>query len=614
MRNFKLFALFAAMLGACAPSPAPSTGGDLNASERRELAVAAERGVIHENGHPVDADGAMRVYRALEAQERAMAPEGATQHRVYRQPVEETPSTHEVRTLAMSPNAIAPTEAQRIARRVREVYTPTSQMIADGQRALANRTIPVVQSSETRTLSSTIPVGLIYNGGLVTNPGRPIHGTAADPVLQFSFTPSPSVVFTAPSVAVNLQLGGAFVGSLPAPPGEVWRTPLTGKVYNVVQSNLLSVQGRIIVLDVQTQPVEFGTTGTWRDAKLYVYSYSYSPLAGFQATHLRTVVIPKAPQAPVGSPTPWVVGAGVVFPGSIAFLSVPATENTLISTDPDVVVTDNFNGIYCTSNNLNAVGLCALDSRFVGGIRAGVIQGVGPDGPYDVITPPPPGTPPPGQPGSLAGIVGIYPGAHSVASVVVRNGSGSITRDSICWSVSWSNNPDGSPNPQGMGLHCINRSDLTNVMIPPFAKTHDPFFGGVGVASHQVVVPGTQGLGDLVDALDNDRWNAPGMLYWMRAPADSVNLGCPNYSALRRINLNTGSIELVVCNRSMFGWTNETSSSPTFTGFPVSKQVPSVGQEYNNPNLNMLISLGLRPEVYFQSRMPTVLAPTFSIF
>lgn len=66
------------------------------------------------------------------------------------------------------------------------------------------------------------------------------------------------------------------------------------------------------------------------------------------------------------------------------------------------------------------------------------------------------------------------------------------------------------------------------------------------------------------------------------------------------------------CDRDYFAWTNEVSSAPSITGLPVSNILPSVGQEYNNANLNMLVALGLRPEVYFASRMPTVIAPPFT--
>lgn len=595
------------------PEQTRNSRGGLTSSETEELRTATSRGMIRGSS---TIEQSLSLLSGLETQEREQAGIQATPNRVYSAPQALQNPSVAATTVSTMRDSLLTTEQRRVfGEQVRARLTPTEQMLAAGRRSFQefrNRTL--VQTNEpTGILSArtgTLQVGLMYDDGTVTNPARPIHGTSGDHVLRFSFTPSePGPAPTAQRITVNLQFGGAEVGYISPPSGESWRTPLTSKVYNVVRTGLLSIQGRMIILDAQTQPVEFGTTGMWRDAKLFVYQYSFSPSAGFQATHLRTVVIPKAqPTAPSPTnPFPWVIGSGVVFPGSITFLDVAATENQAVTQDPDVVITDNFNGIYCTSNNLSSVGLCALDSRMAGGIRAGVIQGIGPDGAYDVITPPPPGSPP-----EYAGIIGIYPGAHSVASVVVRGSGGSITQNKICWSVSYSNNPDGSPNPLGMGLHCIDRAELTNQSIPPVFKTHDPAFGGMG-ASHQVVVQGTSGFGDLVDALDNDRWNAPNMLYWMRAPADAANQNCPMQSALRRINLLTMQVELVKCDTTRFGWTNETSSSPTFIGFPVSKQIPSVGQEYNNPNLNMLVALGLRPEVYFMSNMPTVIAPTFSL-
>lgn len=588
----------------------------LSENEVSELNAAVSRGNILVNGRRATTlNEAMIAINDIARSEREMAPNGSVAVRRYvnRNEIPAIPSYTNNQAIIRA--NLSQEQISVFNREMKARLTPTQEMLSFGRSELErvrNRNlIPGSAQGSVATRLGVADFSVLYNDGTVTNPARPIHGSRGDYVLRFSFTPSEvTAAPTAPRVAVNLQVGGAYVGQIQAPVGEVWRTPLTSQHWNVQRTGLLSVSGRMVILDAQTQPVEFGTTGVWRDAKLFFYQYSYNPFTGFQATHYRTVTLPKATPT-IPSPTnpfPWVIGSGAVFPGSIALLSVPATENQTITTDPEVVVTDNFNGVYYTSDNLSVINLGILDSRMAGGVRAGVIQGVGPDGNYDVITPPPPGSPP-----EYAGVIGIYPGAHSVTSVVVRNNSGTITQNKICWTVTWSNNSDGSPNLQGMGLHCINRDEFTNPLIPPVAKTHDPAFGGIGM-SHAVVVPGTQGLGDLVDALDNDRWNAPNMLYWMRAPADSVNQGCAFYSALRRINLNTGVVELVKCDRSMFGWTNETSSSPTFIGFPVSKQIPSVGQEYNNSNLNMLVALGLRPEIYFQSLMPTVIAPTVTLF
>ncbi len=588
----------------------------LSENEVSELNAAVSRGNILVNGRRATTlNEAMIAINDIARSEREMAPNGSVAVRRYvnRNEIPAIPSYTNNQAIIRA--NLSQEQISVFNREMKARLTPTQEMLSFGRSELErvrNRNlIPGSAQGSVATRLGVADFSVLYNDGTVTNPARPIHGSRGDYVLRFSFTPSEvTAAPTAPRVAVNLQVGGAYVGQIQAPVGEVWRTPLTSQHWNVQRTGLLSVSGRMVILDAQTQPVEFGTTGVWRDAKLFFYQYSYNPFTGFQATHYRTVTLPKATPT-IPSPTnpfPWVIGSGAVFPGSIALLSVPATENQTITTDPEVVVTDNFNGVYYTSDNLSVINLGILDSRMAGGVRAGVIQGVGPDGNYDVITPPPPGSPP-----EYAGVIGIYPGAHSVTSVVVRNSSGTITQNKICWTVTWSNNSDGSPNLQGMGLHCINRDEFTNPLIPPVAKTHDPAFGGIGM-SHAVVVPGTQGLGDLVDALDNDRWNAPNMLYWMRAPADSVNQGCAFYSALRRINLNTGVVELVKCDRSMFGWTNETSSSPTFIGFPVSKQIPSVGQEYNNSNLNMLVALGLRPEIYFQSLMPTVIAPTVTLF
>lgn len=592
--SFLAWALFALMLAACAPPPAASSGPDLTDAELRELRAATDRG--HIAGDPA------ALYREALRAEQSAAHTGAIARRVYVQP-EPVPTGAPTEAVLRLSNGLEGDARTRAARALGERLRPEPAMVRLPSSATGAATTSAVRSAP-------LQVGALYHDGTVTSPARAIHGTSGDAVLRFSFTPSPTPTPAGDfrDVTVNLRIGGGLVGALAAPPGG-WRTPLTGKVYNVTRTGLISTAGRMIVLDTQTQPVEFGTTGTWRAAKLYVYAYSYTPFAGFHSSLLHTVTLPAAPAvAPSPSnPVPWAIGGGIVFAGSIALLDVDATENTPISGWPNVVVTDNFNGIYCATGGLTAFGLCALDSRMAGGVRAGIIQGVGPDGPYNVITPPPPGSPP-----SLAGVVGIYPGAHSVTSVVVRDAIG-LRHDKICWSVSWSNLPDGSPDTAAMGLHCIGRADLLSPVIPPFAKTGDPAFGGVSAPSYQLVVPGSAGLADLTDALDNDRFNAPSMLYWMRAPADASNVGCPFYSALRRVNLDNGRVELVRCDREFFAWTNEVSSAPSVTGLPVSNVLPSVGQEYNNVNLNMLITLGTWPGVYFSSRMPTVIAPIFTV-
>lgn len=598
--SFIAWVLFALMLAACAPPPSVlSAAPELSEAEARDLRAAAERG--HIAGDPI------AVFREALQAERGAALAGAVARRVYVQaePVPAGAPTEAVLRLASDLPADARARAaQSLGERLRPepatVRVPTST---------------TGESPRVALRSAPVQVGALYHDGTVTSPARAIHGTSGDAVLRFSFTPSPTPTPSGDfrDVTVNLRLGGALVGALAAPPGG-WRTPLTGKVYNVTRTGIVSTAGRMIVLDTQTQPVEFGTTGTWRAAKLYVYAYSYSPLAGFASSLLHTVTLPAAPAVipSPSNPVPWQIGGGIVFAGSIALLDVAATEGAHISAWPSVVVTDNFNGIYCATGGLTSFGLCVLDSRMAGGVRAGIIQGVGPDGPYNVITPPPPGTPAPGQPGSLAGLVGIYPGAHSTTSVVVRDAIG-LRHDKICWSVSWANLPDGSPDTQAMGLHCIGRADLLSPVIPPFARTGDPAFGGARAPSYQLVVPGSAGLGDLTDALDNDRFNAPSMLYWMRAPADASNVGCPFYSALRRVNLDNGVIELVKCDREYFAWTNEVSSVPSITGLPVSNVFPAIGEEYNNVNLNMLITLGQWPGVYFSARMPTVIAPVVTI-
>lgn len=319
----------------------------LSENEVSELNAAVSRGNILVNGRRATTlNEAMIAINDIARSEREMAPNGsvAVRHYVNRNSVPQIPLVSETRAVVYS--NLNQEQISVFNREMKARLTPTQEMLSFGRSELErvrNRNlIPGSMQGSVATRLGVADFSVLYNDGTVTNPARPIHGSRGDYVLRFSFTPSEvTAAPTAPRVAVNLQVGGAYVGQIQAPVGEVWRTPLTSQHWNVQRTGLLSVSGRMVILDAQTQPVEFGTTGVWRDAKLFFYQYSYNPFTGFQATHYRTVTLPKATPT-IPSPTnpfPWVIGSGAVFPGSIALLSVPATENQTITTDPEVVVT-----------------------------------------------------------------------------------------------------------------------------------------------------------------------------------------------------------------------------------------------------------------------------------
>lgn len=570
-RLIHYIAVMALMVMGCAPSIEPPTVPD------PDVQRAVERGYF-----PSVTQANEQIAR-VEAFERELSAQ--TPRRVY-VPMPALPTASTRVTVLSRPTTQVPAHAARVIAAHYAVPSSRPAVVTD----------PVLP----QTVRSTPPqVGLQYHDGtVIDDPARAIHGTAGDAVIRLSFTPSATPIpggGVYRGIAVHLQIGGALVGSVPPPPSGMWETPLIAQLYNVQRHGLLSTSGRFAVLDTHTQPVEFGS-GIWREPTVSYYAYTFSPFSGFTAVHLETLVLPKALPAPAGSPLPWIPGTGVAFAGSIALLDYNANRGLMISHRPEVVVTDNFSGIYYTQGGALQLGM--LDSRMAGGTRFGEIVGYGPDGMYRVITPPPPGL------AGAGGIVGIYPGNHSIDAFV--HGT-----DQVCWSVSWSNfaDPAMSPNPAAMGMHCLSRADLTSAIIPPVAKTGDPAFGGVAAPSYRLLVPGTAGFGDLVDAFTGARWSSSPWAYWVRAPGDSGNVGCPNQTAVRRVNILTGVTQLVKCDVEFHGWTNASNTAPLFTGLTdVDKVIDSVGQEYNNPNLNYLLSLGYTRS-YFNARLPTILAP-----
>lgn len=599
MPQFVLRALFMAMVAmmaiACASPVATESHDFVQERDIQDALILARQGKLRLNGEAVPATRAdvVAAIRAMINDEVvAAARMGSTRPAPYAENgLTVNPFAPVVRTtLTLSSAPLPEPERRTIGAAIAARHTLTSEararLTAPPQTAVSTSDPTQMPALGARLLSG--PRALLYHDGTVIDPGRPIHGTSGDSVLRFSLQPSPITTSTGVvrGVSVNLRLGGAEVGALSAPPDEEWQTPLSAKVYDIQRTGLFRTSGRLMLLDTRTQPYEFGVLGRWNQPRLYLIAYRYEPLTGLVVQYEETIALPVAP-AISGGPLPWVVGGGHVFAGSIALLpGAPGSRR-------DFVVTDNFNGTYCSAGERTYYGLCALDSRMAGAVRVGRIQGMGPDGFYEVITPPPPGHP------ELAGIAGIYPGAHSAFHSVIG--------DQVCFSVTWSADQNAVPDEAGMGIHCLSRSDLLNRTIPPFAKTGDPLFGGARVASYHQLVRGTPGFGDLTDGVDNDRFHHLEWVYWMRAPADAVNQGCPWLSALRRVNIRTGATELVICDRSFFAWTNEVSSVPSVTGLPVTNILPSVGQEYNNPNLNYLVAVGERREEYFSARMPVVL-------
>lgn len=387
--------------------------------------------------------------------------------------------------------------------------------------------------------------------------GFAIHGVAGDRALLFAVQPA-DAPNRSRGVHLARRLDGALLGDVP-PPAEGFGTPLTVKIQNF-QGGMLQTSGTFLLMDNRVPPGLAGTQAT----RIYKYAYSYDLPHGFSAKLLETHVLPLNTVAPgAGLPN------GLVYAGSIALLP-----------QGRVAISDNATGaIWYSDSNLENWQMSVFDTRFMGQFL-GPITGMGKDqsgniSSYTLLTPAPPGAPPG---------VGLYPGSHSITYAAVT--------DEICWAVT-------TPG----GLYCIKRSDLVNSPIPPFAKTANAMQtsadlspGAFGLVRQ--VVPVTHGLGDLTDGVDYDRF-APQSpwLYWQRAPADVGE------NTLRRVHLQTGVIQVVAANNDIFAWANEiTALPPIFPNSPFTSILSSVGQEYNNPDVNSL--LGGQSRYFAPSPMP----------
>jgi hypothetical protein len=265
---------------------------------------------------------------------------------------------------------------------------------------------------------------------------------------------------------------------------------------------------------------------------------------------------------------------GLVYPGSIALLP-----------EGRVAVTDSvFGGSVWVSDDasLDTWSLALIDPRFAGGFRT-AIEGIGTDASglisdYSLLTPRLPSFPPE---------QGYFPGAHSITYAHVT--------DEVCFAVTFPG-----------GIFCIGLDQLLDTSVPPFAKSGSYLDGSWG--SVRVVVPPVPGLGDLTDGVDYDRF-APSSpwLYWQRAPADEAAGWC---NRLRRVHLISGEIQDVACDVGIYNWANEISVLPPMIhGSCFTTILSSVGQEYNNPDVNGLLEGVSR---YFApSPMPVVTTTSF---
>jgi hypothetical protein len=361
--------------------------------------------------------------------------------------------------------------------------------------------------------------------------GRPFHGAGGDDLLLFAVQPTPAPD-GAQGILVATRITGRQIGTVTPPPNG-WRVPLSIEVFNFTRQGP-STRGSFIVLDAGVEPRLAGTG----PALLHRYTYSYSPSGGLTTTWVETHVLPLA--GPPGPDLP----AGVLY--AAGFTRLPGGG---------IAVTDTLIGaIWVAGPSLEDWRLAMIDSRFAPGFVDGDIYGIGraPGGgtrPYTVRLP-----------SFFPGGPQVYPGIHSITHA-------SITNEVVTLRTA----PPG-------GIYALPLDVLVDTTVPPFAKA--PFL--------REVVPPQVGLSDSTDGIVYDRFH-PGTawVYWQRAISDEIGGGS---NILRRVNLLTGQIQEVARSNTLYDWTSNLAVLPPIGDLPVSLVLSAMGQEENNPEVNVLLT------------------------
>jgi hypothetical protein len=220
-----------------------------------------------------------------------------------------------------------------------------------------------------------------------------------------------------------------------------------------------------------------------------------------------------------------------------------------------VAVTDALIGsIWVAGPSLEDWRLAIIDPRFAPGFVEGDIHGIGraPRGgtrPYTLRLPSPfPGLPP------------AAPGIHSITYAAVTDEVVAIRTA------------------QPGGIYALPLAVLLDTTIPPFVK------GGF----LREVVPPQVGLSDLTDGIVHDRFH-PGTpwVYWQRAISDEIGGGS---NVLRRAHLLTGEVQEVARSNTLYDFTSNLAVLPPIDGLPISLVLSAMGQEENNPEVNVLLT------------------------
>src|SRR5262245_36961226 len=371
--------------------------------------------------------------------------------------------------------------------------------------------------------------------------GVAIHGVGGDRVLLFTVRPAPAPTRTE-GLYVTHRVTGHMLGAV-TPPPTGWHTPASIIVLPASDAGSLedtevaddgtntgqgaTTSGTFLLQALGSVPAEAGTV----PPSIHKYSYNYSPNGGFSATWLETHTLPLFFPPEPGAPPP-----GIFY--SAGFARLP---------DGSVAVNDSVLGaIWVAGPSLEGWQLIMIDPDFASG-HCDDIHGVGRafgggTRTYDMRTP-----------------FNLCPGIHSMAYATVT--------DELCTLRS---TPGGA-------IWCISRPTLLDLSIPPFAKG----------ALKRTVVPNVPGVTDLGDGMDYDRFNPDSQwLYWARSVADAAS---GNVNTIYRVSLTTGEVQIVVQSNELLDWTSNIAVLPPRHAANYTTIIASVGQEENNPELNMLL-------------------------
>jgi hypothetical protein len=361
--------------------------------------------------------------------------------------------------------------------------------------------------------------------------GRPFHGAGGDELLLFAVQPT-SAPDGQKGILVASRITGREIGAVTPPPNG-WQVPLSIEVFNFEREGPRT-RGSFVVLDAGVEPRLAGTGPGF----IHLYTYSYSPGRGLTATWVETHVLPLA-----GAPGPE-LPTGVLLPAG--FVRLPGG---------DIAVTDTIIGaIWIAGPSLDDWHLAMIDPRFAAAFVEGDVHGIGraPGGGTRSYTVRLPSVFPGGPP--------AWPGIHSITYAAMTNEV-----------VTLRTAPPG-------GIYALPLDVLFDMTIPPFAKG----------AFLREVVPPQIGLSDATDGVVYDRFH-PGTawVYWQRAISDEVGGGS---NILRRVHLLTGQIQEVARSNTLYDWTSNLAVLPPIDDLPVSLVLSAMGQEENNPEVNVLLT------------------------